>query len=111
MWHAGYRVLGKSLYVMDLRFEGIYRMILIGEFELPRGSTSWGTALQCYQVLNIIRVIVNNGATSYQTAIRMNKQSKSRLMIRDYGMKGGPAVKLVEFATKFKSPTSTSSIA
>ncbi|GES85296.1 hypothetical protein GLOIN_2v1739297 [Rhizophagus clarus] len=73
--------LGRA-YVMDLRFEGIYRMILIGEFELPRGSTSWGTALQCYQVLNIIRVIVNNGATSYQTAIRKNKQSKSSLMIK-----------------------------
>ncbi|CAG8629107.1 1381_t:CDS:2, partial [Acaulospora colombiana] len=40
--------------VMDLRFEGIYRMILIGEFGLPRGSTSWGTVLQCYQVMNTI---------------------------------------------------------
>jgi len=73
--------LGRA-YVMDLRSEGVYRMILIGEFELPRGSTSWGTVLQCYQVLNIIRVIVNNGATSYQTAIRMNKQSKSKMMIK-----------------------------
>ncbi|CAB5202857.1 unnamed protein product [Rhizophagus irregularis] len=73
--------LGRA-YAMDLRFEGIYRMILIGEFELPRGSTSWGTALQCYQVLNTIRVIVNKGATSYQTAIRMNKKSKSRMMIK-----------------------------
>ncbi|CAG8726777.1 3151_t:CDS:10, partial [Funneliformis caledonium] len=73
--------LGRA-YVMDLRFEGVYRMILIGEFELPRGSTSWGTVLQCYQVLSIIRAIVNDGATSYQTAIRMKNQSKSKMMIK-----------------------------
>jgi hypothetical protein len=69
-------------YVMDLRFEGVYRMILIGEFELPRGSTSWGTVLHCYQVMSIIRAIVNDGATSYQTAIRMKNQSKSKMMIK-----------------------------
>ncbi|CAG8445952.1 24327_t:CDS:2 [Gigaspora rosea] len=33
--------LGRS-YVMDLRYDGIYRMILIGEFELPRSTGSWG---------------------------------------------------------------------
>lgn len=65
-------------YVMDLRYDGIYRMILIGGFELPKSSTSWGTVLKCYQVLNTIRVIVNNGATRYQSAIRKNsKQTES----------------------------------
>ncbi|CAG8676439.1 9_t:CDS:10, partial [Acaulospora morrowiae] len=47
---------------MSLR---ICRMILIGEFELPRSFTSWGTILQCYQVLNTIQVIVNDGASQY----------------------------------------------
>ncbi|CAG8720140.1 11492_t:CDS:2, partial [Acaulospora morrowiae] len=56
----------------------IYRMILIGEFELPRGFTSWDTVLRCYKVMNTIRVIVNNMATLYQSAITMNiKQTKS----------------------------------
>jgi hypothetical protein len=69
--------LGRA-YVMDLQFDGIYRLILIGEFELPRGSTSWGTVLQCYQVINTIRMIVDNNATLYQSVIRMNtKQTKS----------------------------------
>ncbi|CAB4409532.1 unnamed protein product [Rhizophagus irregularis] len=33
------KFLGRA-YVMDLWFKEIYRMILIGEFELPKGSTS-----------------------------------------------------------------------
>ncbi|CAG8834481.1 19900_t:CDS:2, partial [Gigaspora margarita] len=45
--------LGRS-YVIDLRYDGIYRMILIGEFELPRSTGSWGI-LKCYQILNTIR--------------------------------------------------------
>ncbi|CAG8479979.1 3884_t:CDS:10 [Acaulospora morrowiae] len=77
---CGLQVIGfvGRAYVMDLRFEGIYRMILIGEFELPRGFTSWGSVLRCYRVLNTIRVMVNNMATLYQSAIRMNiKQTQS----------------------------------
>jgi hypothetical protein len=68
--------LGRA-YVMDLQFDGIYRMFLIGEFELPKNYTSWGTVLQCYQIMNTIRVIVNNGAAQYQSVIRMpNNQTK-----------------------------------
>ncbi|CAG8550699.1 16089_t:CDS:10 [Acaulospora colombiana] len=77
---CGLQVIGfiGRAYVMDLRFEGVYRMIFIGEFELPRGSASWSTVLRCYRVMNTIRVIVNDMATLYQPAIRMNiKQTKS----------------------------------
>ncbi|CAG8564665.1 4239_t:CDS:10, partial [Diversispora eburnea] len=72
--------LGRA-YFMDLLYDGIYRMILIGEFELPKSSISWGTVLKCYQIMNTIRVIVNNGATRYQSAIRKNsKQPESDKM-------------------------------
>ncbi|RUS12567.1 hypothetical protein BC938DRAFT_478736, partial [Jimgerdemannia flammicorona] len=46
--------LGRA-YVMDLQFDGVYRMIMIGEFEFPQGATSLGTILGCYQVLRTIQ--------------------------------------------------------
>ncbi|KAF0467197.1 hypothetical protein F8M41_026043 [Gigaspora margarita] len=76
--------LGRA-YTIDLRFDRIYRMILIGEFELPRCFTSWGTVLQCYQVLNKIRTIVNDAAIQYQSSVKMNikqKESKQKEMIK-----------------------------
>ncbi|RUP43977.1 hypothetical protein BC936DRAFT_150120, partial [Jimgerdemannia flammicorona] len=48
------RFIGRA-YVMDLLFDGIYHMIMIGEFEFPQGATSWGTMLGCYQVLSTIQ--------------------------------------------------------
>lgn len=65
-------------YVMDLLFDGIYRMILLGEFELPAGATSWGTILGCYQVLSAIKNIVDTNATRYQSAIRQIRQDTTQ---------------------------------
>ncbi|KAF0433663.1 hypothetical protein F8M41_005012 [Gigaspora margarita] len=59
--------------------------VLISEFELPRCFTSWGTVLQCYQVLNKIRTIVNDAAIRYQSSIRINiklTESNQKEMIK-----------------------------
>ncbi|CAG8634169.1 8224_t:CDS:10 [Ambispora leptoticha] len=66
---CGIQIIGRA-YVMDLRFDGIYRMILIGEFELPKAATSWCTILGCYRVLATIRDIVNEEAAHYQLVTR-----------------------------------------
>ncbi|CAJ0755973.1 368_t:CDS:2, partial [Entrophospora sp. SA101] len=41
-------------YIMDLCYEGIYRMILIGEFHIPNGVATW----------------VDKGVKSYQSIVR-----------------------------------------
>ncbi|KAG9293426.1 hypothetical protein G9A89_009150 [Geosiphon pyriformis] len=77
---CGFQIIGflGRAYVMDLLFDGVYRMLMIGEFRLPEGYTSWGTILGCYQILNTIKVIVDKGAVHYQSAIRKNvNQTKS----------------------------------
>ncbi len=41
---------------MDLCFDGVYRMILLGEIQLPEGIATWGTLTRCFQVLSTIKV-------------------------------------------------------
>lgn len=32
-------------YIIDLRYDGLYRMILLGEFRFPEDPTTWGTLM------------------------------------------------------------------
>ncbi|CAG8776274.1 24401_t:CDS:2, partial [Cetraspora pellucida] len=42
-------------YVIDLLYDGIYRLILIGEFRFPEDPTTWGTLMNCFQVMVTIQ--------------------------------------------------------
>ncbi|CAJ0764209.1 8843_t:CDS:10, partial [Entrophospora sp. SA101] len=57
-------------YVMDLCYEGVYRMILIGEFHPPNGVATWGLTMKCFHVLNTIQELVDKGVKSYQSIVR-----------------------------------------
>ncbi|CAG8702277.1 12387_t:CDS:2, partial [Dentiscutata erythropus] len=38
-------------YIIDLRYDGLYRMILVGEFRFPEDPTTWGTLMSYFQVM------------------------------------------------------------
>ena len=40
---------------MDLKFDGVYRMVLIGEFQLPSCYASWDTILGLYMKSKLFR--------------------------------------------------------
>ncbi|CAG8718940.1 18194_t:CDS:2, partial [Gigaspora rosea] len=57
-------------YIIDLHYEGVYRMILIGEFKFPEDPTTWGSLMSCFQILATVQDLVNKGAIKYQYATR-----------------------------------------
>ncbi|RIB02831.1 hypothetical protein C2G38_2149812 [Gigaspora rosea] len=58
-------------YIIDLHYEGVYRMILIGEFKFPEDPTTWGSLMSCFQILATVQEdLVNKGAIKYQYATR-----------------------------------------
>ncbi|RHZ56134.1 hypothetical protein Glove_406g14 [Diversispora epigaea] len=61
-------------YIIDLRYDGIYRMTLVGEFRFPEEPTTWGTLMGCFQVMATMRNLVNKGATKYQSTRKGSKQ-------------------------------------
>ncbi|CAG8656398.1 3598_t:CDS:10, partial [Ambispora gerdemannii] len=61
-------------YIIDLRYDGIYRMILVGEFRFPEDPTTWGTLMGCFQVMATMQNLVNEGATKYQYTRKGSKQ-------------------------------------
>ncbi|CAG8674827.1 4272_t:CDS:10 [Cetraspora pellucida] len=65
---CGLHVIGKC-YVIDLLYDWIYHLILIGEFRFPEDST-WRILMNCFQVIVTIQDLVNRGATKYQNLIR-----------------------------------------
>ncbi|CAJ0645226.1 11369_t:CDS:10 [Entrophospora sp. SA101] len=50
---GGLQVIGflGHIYIMDLCFDGVYRMILLGEILFPEGIATWGTLIRCFQRL------------------------------------------------------------
>ncbi|CAJ0751561.1 9838_t:CDS:2, partial [Entrophospora sp. SA101] len=48
---GGLQVIGflGRIYIMDLCFDGVYRMILLGEILFPEGIATWGTLIRCFQ--------------------------------------------------------------
>ncbi|CAJ0906422.1 1097_t:CDS:2, partial [Entrophospora sp. SA101] len=48
---GGLQVIGflGHIYIMDLCFDGVYRMILLGEILFPEGIATWGTLIRCFQ--------------------------------------------------------------
>ncbi|KAF0472440.1 hypothetical protein F8M41_025012 [Gigaspora margarita] len=59
-------------YVIDLLYDGIYRLILIGEFRFPEDPTTWETLMNCFQVMATVQDLVNKEATKYQNLIQKN---------------------------------------
>ncbi|CAG8479053.1 12161_t:CDS:2, partial [Ambispora gerdemannii] len=51
---CGLQDLGRC-YVIDLHYDGIYRMMLIGEFQLLGEMASWSTLIYCFPVLATIQ--------------------------------------------------------
>ncbi|CAI2190111.1 20561_t:CDS:10 [Funneliformis geosporum] len=69
---SGLHVIGYigRCYVMDLPYDGIYRMALIGEFIFPESPTTWGTLMNVFQVMATVQDLVNKEATKYQSFTR-----------------------------------------
>ncbi|CAG8563236.1 3262_t:CDS:2, partial [Cetraspora pellucida] len=42
-------------YVIDLLYDGIYRLILIREFRFPEDPTTWRTLMSCFQVMATVQ--------------------------------------------------------
>ncbi|CAG8696463.1 15708_t:CDS:2, partial [Acaulospora morrowiae] len=68
------RILPSQFYIIDLRYDGLYRMILVGEFRFPEDPTTWGTLMNYFQVMATMQSLVNEGATKYQYARKGSKQ-------------------------------------
>ncbi|KAF0550449.1 hypothetical protein F8M41_024426 [Gigaspora margarita] len=57
-------------YIIDLHYEGVYRMILLREFKFPEDQTTWGSLMSCFQILATIQDLVNKRAIKYQFTTR-----------------------------------------
>ncbi|RGB40949.1 hypothetical protein C1646_811016 [Rhizophagus diaphanus] len=73
--------LGRA-YVMDLRFEGIYCMILIGEFELSMGSTSWASyPNSAISLIQVLKRLKEEGVKEYGAVMApLSKIGKDQLV-------------------------------
>nr|CAG8601210.1 3702_t:CDS:2 [Entrophospora candida] len=57
-------------YIMDLKSEGIYRMMVLGKFIIPRDPTSWATVINCFQILITLKGLVYESANNYYDTSR-----------------------------------------
>ncbi|CAG8464075.1 13919_t:CDS:10 [Gigaspora rosea] len=69
---------------MLLVSEGVYQMILLGEFKFPKDPTTWGSLMSCFQILATIQDLVNKWAIKYQYATRKgsNQEIPSNIKLK-----------------------------
>ncbi|RIB13925.1 hypothetical protein C2G38_2040592 [Gigaspora rosea] len=71
-------------YIINFHYEGVYQMILLGEFKFPKDPTTWGSLMSCFQILATIQDLVNKWAIKYQYATRKgsNQEIPSNIKLK-----------------------------
>ncbi|CAJ0915764.1 19753_t:CDS:10 [Entrophospora sp. SA101] len=117
---GGLQVIGflGHIYIMDLCFDGVYRMILLGEILFPEGIATWGTLIRCFQVLSLCVIgVVGVGYAFYWDYKRQNdpefrrkiKRSKKRALKAKKAAEVDAKLKTADFVRKAVDEVSTES--